>query len=1267
MQHDGVKVVSLNVNGLSSPIKRGKIMAKFKREKNQVIFLQETHLSTKEHEKLKRYGYYNTFYSTYHKHNNRRGVAILITNSTKFELEQEKCDKEGRYIMVKGKLEGQRVTLINVYAPPDSKKALFKTLFDLITVELQGILICAGDWNIVLNYNLDTTSKKKNRAWLNRYMNMQLSDLGLIDVWRDRHPLERDYTHFSDPHQMYSRLDYFFMTKGDMYRVKDCRIGVADLSDHNAIYLTIKLNTRRRTTVWRMNVGILNDKHLVERTKEDIKRYIEDNDNGEVDPTILWDALKAVIRGKLMAYTSSCKVARLLHYETLIGRLKDLEQKHNTKGDPEVLKQLKETKTKIDNILLTEVEKKARFVKLTYYEGGAKASRLLARRIRKQQALNNIYKIRDPQTNDLITDPGGIERVFRDYYQNLYTPPAMADKKDIRNFLDGLDLPSIGEEQNDLLTAEITEEEMERAISRMKGNKSPGSDGFPSEFYKTFRQELSPVLLASFRYTIEKGKIPPSWREAIITTIPKEGKDKEQCSSYRPISVLNVDYKMYTSIISKRFETFMTDIIDEDQTGFIKGRQTQDNIRRMMHIVEETQRTRKGTTLVSVDAKAAFDSTSWTYLYMVLERFGFNEKSVNCIKALYQEPTARIKVNGSLTKPFYLKRGTRQGCSLSPTLFAIFIEPLAQAIRQDQDIRGVEVKGEEHKIGLFADDVVAYLTHPSKSFPALMNQLEEYGYYSGYKLNVDKTQILAMYYAPTPELKDKYKIKWNSETIKYLGVNITKGVEKLYTANYTQINEELRRDIARWSMLQLDLSSRIEIIKMNVLPRLLYLFQTLPVMIPQKQFIEWDRQISRFIWAGRRPRIRYRTMQLPKVKGGMAVPKLQDYFYAAQLRAVFCWCNGKYIARWKDIEMKEQASPLQVLITDRELFKREETMLGSISKFTLEIWHLVINKYNLQTEAKILRWLSHDKRFKPGVNDQGFESWAQRGITAMCTLLERGELQSFQALREKFGLDARELYRYFQVRDYYIKEIKLKEPREQNGIIKVIINAYEGRTCRVISALYQALGASGGYSTTYVKEKWEKELDIEITEENWNNVCKAQQSATGSRIWREFGWKNIIRFFITPKITGRYTPEKSSCWRLCGQKEADHAHVFWQCQKIEDYWEGVWKKLKEILGYEIQKTPLVLYLGYIPEDEVQGEDTYLLKVLLAASRKAVTRAWLKVDPPTQEDWLSTVEEIYSMEKFSHCLKMREELFGRKWVKWLWYKNKDDTTEQIIDE
>ena len=102
--------------------------------------------------------------------------------------------------------------------------------------------------------------------------------------------------------------------------------------------------------------------------------------------------------------------------------------------------------------------------------------------------------------------------------------------------------------------------------------------------------------------------------------------------------------------------------------------------------------------------------------------------------------------------------------------------------------------------------------------------------------------------------------------------------------------------------------------------------------------------------------------------------------------------------------------------------------------------------------------------------------------------------------------------------------------------------------------------------------------------------------------------------------------------------------------------------LREILGYEIPNTCLVLYLGNISQEDVQGEDRYLVRVLLVASRKAITRAWYKVDPPTKEQWLSIVEEIYDMERFTHTLRMREGQFEGKWEKMNDYRRgEDDTT------
>uniref|UniRef100_A0A3P9KVG1 exodeoxyribonuclease III n=1 Tax=Oryzias latipes TaxID=8090 RepID=A0A3P9KVG1_ORYLA len=294
-----LSIASLNVNGLTTPKKRGIILQKLRKENIQLALLQKTHLNDQEHEKLKKLGFRNTYYSSY-KQGRKRGVAILFSNKTNFETDKVIKGKDGQYIIVKGRMGDAVLTIVNVYAPPESDKQFFKSLFNVIAVEAEGILICGGDFNVSLNFGLDTTSVHKHKKTVTKFVKISIEELGLIDVWRILNPHKKDYTHYSASHKVHSRIDYFFISKSDIGRVEECKIEGAYVSDHNILHMKINILNRKKQTTWRLNVGILNTEANIKDIKTDIKQYLEENDNGAVDPTVLWDTLKAVMRGKLI-------------------------------------------------------------------------------------------------------------------------------------------------------------------------------------------------------------------------------------------------------------------------------------------------------------------------------------------------------------------------------------------------------------------------------------------------------------------------------------------------------------------------------------------------------------------------------------------------------------------------------------------------------------------------------------------------------------------------------------------------------------------------------------------------------------------------------------------------------------------------------------------------------------------------------------------------------------------------------------------------------
>ena len=191
-----LKVISYNVKGLHSPIKRKKIINQLKRNSCQIAFLQETHLSDKEHEKLKKSWADKVFYSS-HPSGRKRGVAILIHRQVNFTSTKIHKDSTGRFIMINGLIDGVEVCLMNIYAPNEDDPSFIRTIFSIILQHSSGILLLGGDFNCVMSQHLDRQPMSSTSTSRMSNMLRHLStESGLVDIWRNKHPKGKDFTFF---------------------------------------------------------------------------------------------------------------------------------------------------------------------------------------------------------------------------------------------------------------------------------------------------------------------------------------------------------------------------------------------------------------------------------------------------------------------------------------------------------------------------------------------------------------------------------------------------------------------------------------------------------------------------------------------------------------------------------------------------------------------------------------------------------------------------------------------------------------------------------------------------------------------------------------------------------------------------------------------------------------------------------------------------------------------------------------------------------------
>lgn len=185
---------------------------------------------------------------------------------------------------------------------------------------------------------------------------------------------------------------------------------------------------------------------------------------------------------------------------------------------------------------------------------------------------------------------------------------------------------------------------------------------------------------------------------------------------------------------------------------------------------------------------------------------------------------------------FSLQRGTRQGCPLSPLLFNLAIEPLAIWLRSHNGFEGISRYGLVHKLSLYADDLLLYISNPVSSLPVILDILDKFSCVSGYKINLQKSELFFVNPESSKISYSLFPFKIASGGFKYLGVSFTNSFNHLFEKNVQPLVDKTKLDMSRWTSLPLSLVGRINLVKMVILPKFLYLFQHIPICINKSFF-----------------------------------------------------------------------------------------------------------------------------------------------------------------------------------------------------------------------------------------------------------------------------------------------------------------------------------------------------------------------------------------------------------------------------------------------
>lgn len=940
-----INIASLNVNGYAAPAssmtgieKWSTIYQTMRENKIAILAIQETHLDDNLIDSLgncfgKRLEIINSQPPT----NPRAsaGVAFVINKNLIAPRDLTKSELiEGRVLAIKFKWhEDDEIVLINVYAP--NNRTSHPEFWEQLDTKrrskgLRKPDMMLGDFNLTEDIIDRAPAHLDDTKAIEALRNLRQC-LGIKDTWRHAFPNERSFTYranINGQHIM-SRLDRIYTSEQVGKMAFDWKIKQTSVpTDHWMV--STKYAPAKAPFIgkgrWMMQTSELKNKDLMDKITNrgkqlnaDVENLRENQIQRRIEtPQTLWATFKrdiAKIAKKHGAQSRGKTTVKIKKIEEEMEKLKrnsDIDNNENTRAKEAYLaNELKH----LEHIRARDKKDETRAIITNHGEvlGGVWSAMSKDRKPR-----DLLYRLRDPNTTGegFERDSRRMANLARNYHEKMqymdipHPIPPLERRHTIAttlNEIPGNQIPS--NQEMEKMNWNTTYEQVKLALKLSKNGTATGLDGCPYELWKELddlyaiavedRKEgfdILKILTTVFRDIRSHGiDERAGFAEGWMCPIYKK-KDPTDISNYRPITLLNTDYKLLTKSLALQLVEPIHKLIHPDQAGFIPRRSIFNHIRLASTVINYAEVMEEDGVIVALDQEKAYDKIRHDYLWETLKAFNIPKEFIEVVRSLYENAHTEVAINGVLSKPFKVTRGVRQGDPLSCLLFDIAIEPLACRFRSCEELEGFAIPGVDERliINLFADDTTLYLSKNDR-FDKVESLLRAWCKAAGAKFNIEKTEIIPVgsgrhrhKVVTTRKINQedqqpldlRIRIAKNGEAVRSLGAWIGNDAEDL--TPWEIIMDKMRKKLAIWAKSNPTLYGKRLIIQAVVGGHTQFLTkaQGMPTHI-EEAIIE---MIRNYIWDyDIHPRIALKYLYRPISEGGLGLLDIQTRNEAIEL------------------------------------------------------------------------------------------------------------------------------------------------------------------------------------------------------------------------------------------------------------------------------------------------------------------------------------------------------------------------------------------------